>query len=129
MSHDVTDEGLDVVGVALKLVQVGQLTLLVLQDLVGLVHPGPERTHLGPELAQLLHGGQHSPQQLVRVVGHKVVALAEPLALGLELVELGTREDVGAGLNQLHDDVQRVVDGPVVVVDVGLDVLRGQRKR
>ena len=123
VSHDVTDESLDVVGVALELVQVGQLTLLVLKDLVGLVHPGPERGHLGPELVELFHGSQHSPQQLVGVVRHEVVALAQPLALGLQLVELGARQDVGAGLDQLDDDVQGVVDRPVVVVDVGFDVL------
>jgi len=124
VGHDVTDEGLDVVSVALELVQVGQLAFLVLQNLVGLVHPGPERAHLRPELAQLLHGREQSSEQLVRVVRDEVVALAQPLALGLKLVQLGAGENVGAGLDQLDDDVQGVVDWSVVVVHVGLDVLR-----
>jgi len=126
VSHDVTNEGLDFISVALELVQVGKLPLLVFQDLVGLVHPGSEGGHFSPELAQLLHGGQHPPQQLVGVAGNEVVPLAQPLALGLDLVELGAGENVGTGLDELDDDVQGVVDGPVVVVDVGLDVLDGE---
>ena len=58
MGHDVTDEGLDVVGVALQLVEVGQLPLLVLQHLVRLLHPGAEGAHLPTELGQLLERGK-----------------------------------------------------------------------
>ena len=58
MGHDVADEGLDVVGVALQLVEVGQLPLLVLQHLVRLLHPGAEGAHLPAELGQLLERGK-----------------------------------------------------------------------
>ena len=44
-------------------------------------------------------------------------------ALLLELVELCGAEYVGPGLHQLRDDVQRVVDGTVVLVNVILDLL------
>ena len=151
MGHDVADEGLDVVGVALQLVEVGQLPLLVLQDLVRLLHPGAEGAHLPAELGQLLESGKQpekerdiidvgvlrkikklvSPfEQLVRVGGDSVVSLLEPLALGLEVVELGGAENVGSGLHQLDDDVERVVDRPVVIVNVILDSLqRGMKRR
>ena len=151
MGHDVADEGLDVVGVALQLVEVGQLPLLVLQDLVRLLHPGAEGAHLPTELGQLLESGKQpekardiidvgvlrkikklvSPlEQLVRVGGDSVVSLLEPLALGLEVVELGGAENVGSGLHQLDDDVERVVDRPVVIVNVILDSLqRGMKRR
>ena len=151
MGHDVADEGLDVVGVALQLVEVGQLPLLVLEDLVRLLHPGAEGAHLPTELGQLLESGKQpekardiidvgvlrkikklvSPlEQLVRVGGDSVVSLLEPLALGLEVVELGGAENVGSGLHQLDDDVERVVDRPVVIVNVILDSLqRGMKRR
>ena len=150
MGHDVADEGLDVVGVALQLVEVGQLPLLVLQDLVRLLHPGAEGAHLPTELGQLLESGKQpekardiidvgvlrkikklvSPlEQLVRVGGDSVVSLLEPLALGLEVVELGGAENVGSGLHQLDDDVERVVDRPVVIVNVILDSLQSGMKR
>ena len=151
MGHDVADEGLDVVGVALQLVEVGQLPLLVLQDLVRLLHPGAEGAHLPTELGQLLESGKQpekardiidvgvlrkfkklvSPlEQLVRVGGDSVVSLLEALALGLEVVELGGAENVGSGLHQLDDDVERVVDRPVVIVNVILDSLqRGMKRR
>ena len=151
MGHDVADEGLDVVGVALQLVEVGQLPLLVLQDLVRLLHPGAEGAHLPTELGQLLESGKQpekardiidvgvlrkfkrlvSPlEQLVRVGGDSVVSLLEPLALGLEVVELGGAENVGSGLHQLDDDVERVVDRPVVIVNIILDSLqRGMKRR
>ena len=41
----------------------------------------------------------------------------------LELVELRRAEDVGPGLHELRDDVQGVVDGAVVLVNVILDLL------
>ena len=151
MGHDVADEGLDVVGVALQLVEVGQLPLLVLEDLVRLLHPGAEGAHLPTELGQLLESGKQpekardiidvgvlrkfkklvSPlEQLVRVGGDSVVSLLKPLALGLEVVELGGAENVGSGLHQLDDDVERVVDRPVVIVNVILDSLqRGMKRR
>ena len=150
MGHDVADEGLDVVGVALQLVEVGQLPLLVLQNLVRLLHPGAEGAHLPTELGQLLESGKQpekardiidvgvlrkirklvSPlEQLVRVGGDSVVSLLEPLALGLEVVELGGAENVGSGLHQLDDDVERVVDRPVVIVNVILDSLQSGMKR
>ena len=150
MGHDVADEGLDVVGVALQLVEVGQLPLLVLEDLVRLLHPGAEGAHLPTELGQLLESGKQpekardiidvgvlrkikkfvSPlEQLVRVGGDSVVSLLEPLALGLEVVELGGAENVGSGLHQLDDDVERVVDRPVVIVNVILDSLQSGMKR
>ena len=150
MGHDVADEGLDVVGVALQLVEVGQLPLLVLQHLVRLLHPGAEGAHLPTELGQLLESGKQpekdrdiiyvgvlrkikklvSPlEQLVRVGGDSVVSLLEPLALGLEVVELGGAENVGSGLHQLDDDVERVVDRPVVIVNVILDSLQSGMKR
>ena len=56
MGHDVTDKLLDVVNVALDVVEVGQLALLVLKDLVGLLQPGLESAHLGVELDKLLQG-------------------------------------------------------------------------
>ena len=56
VGHDVTDKLLDVVNVALDVVEVGQLALLVLKDLVGLLQPGLERAHLGAELDKLLQG-------------------------------------------------------------------------
>ena len=56
VGHDVTDKVLDVVNVPLDVVEVGQLALLVLKDLVGLLQPGLERAHLGAELDKLLQG-------------------------------------------------------------------------
>ena len=43
----------------------------------------------------------------------------------LKLVQLGGRQNVRASLDQLNNDVERVVDGPVVVVHVVLDDLHG----
>ena len=45
-------------------------------------------------------------------------------ALLLKLVELGGAEDVGPGLHQFRDNVQRVVDGTIVLVHVILDLLK-----
>ena len=68
-------------------------------------------------------------EQLVRVGRDSVVSLLEPLALGLEVVELGGAENVGSGLHQLDDDVERVVDRPVAIVNVILDSLQSGMKR
>jgi hypothetical protein len=47
----------------------------------------------------------------------------ELLALLLEFVELRGAEHISTGLHQFSNDVQSVVDGPVVVVNVILDLL------
>ena len=123
VSEDIGDEGLNVAGVALHLVQVGQLSLLVLQDLERLLEPGLEGGSLSPELGQLLQGPGEALDELVRVVGHVVVSDLELLAVSLELVELSGAEDVSSSLHELSDDVQSVVDWSVVVINIILDLL------
>ncbi len=51
----------------------------------------------------------------------------ELLALLLEFVELRGAEHISTGLHQFSNDVQGVVDGPVVVVNVILDLLNMER--
>ncbi len=51
----------------------------------------------------------------------------ELLALLLELVELRGAEHISTGLHQFSNDVQSVVDGPVVVVNVILDLLNMEK--
>ena len=123
VSEDVGNEGLDVAGVSLHLVQVGQLSLLVLKNLERLLEPGLEGGSLSSELGQLLVGPGEALDELVRVVGHIVVADLELLAVGLELVELSGAEDVSTGLDELGDDVKSVVDRSVVVINIILDLL------
>jgi hypothetical protein len=41
----------------------------------------------------------------------------------LELVQFCAGQNVGASLDQFDNDVQSVVDGPVVIVDIRFDVL------
>ena len=123
MSEDIGDEGLDVAGVALYLVQVGQLSLLVLQDLERLLEPSLESGSLSSELGELLQGPGEALDELVRVVGHIVVADLELLAIGLELVEFSGAEDVSSSLHKLCDDVKSVVDWSVVVINIILDLL------
>ena len=113
MGEDVGNEELDIAGVSLHLVQVGQLSLLVLQDLERLLEPGLEGGSLSSELGQLLVGPGEALDELVRIVGHIVVADLELLAVGLELVELSGAEDVSTGLDELGYDVKSVVDRSV----------------
>ena len=84
MGHDVTDELLDVVDVALDVVQIGQFPLLVLQDLVRLLQPGLEGAHLAGELDELLKGRDLTLDQLVGSVGNMVVPLLKLFAFSLE---------------------------------------------
>ena len=123
VSEDIGDEGLDVAGVALYLVQVGQLSLLVLQDLERLLEPSLESGSLSSELGELLQSPGEALDELVRVVGHIVVADLELLAIGLELVEFSGAEDVSSSLHKLCDDVKSVVDWSVVVINIILDLL------
>ena len=124
MGHHVVDELLDVAGVALHLVQVGQLLLLVLQDLEGLLQPVPEGGGLHPELVELLQGAGEALEELVRVLGDIVVADLELLPVSLELVELSSAENISSSLDQLGNDVDGVVNWPVMVVNILLDLLR-----
>ena len=123
VSEDIGDEGLNVAGVALHLVQVGQLFLLVLQDLECLLQPGLESGSLTPELGELLEGPSEALDELVGVVRDIVVSDLELFSVGLELVELSRAEDVTSGLHELGDDVQGVVDRSVVVINIILDLL------
>ena len=123
MGEDIGDEGLDVAGVALHLVQVGQLFLLVLQDLECLLQPGLESGSLTPELGELLEGPSEALDELVGVVRDIIVSDLELFSVGLELVELSRAEDVAPCLHELGDDVQGVVDRSVVVINIILDLL------
>ena len=84
MGHDVTDELLDVVNVALDIVQVGQFPLLVLQDLVRLLQPSLEGSHLAGELDELLKSRDLTLDQLVGGVGNMVVPFLQLFAFSLE---------------------------------------------
>ena len=123
VSEDIGDKGLDVAGVALYLVQVGQLSLLVLQDLERLLEPSLESGSLSSELGELLQGPGEALDELVRVVGHIVVSDLELLAVSLELVEFSGAKDVSSSLHKLGDDVKSVVDWSVVVINIILDLL------
>ena len=127
MGHHVVDELLDVAGVALHLVQVGQLLLLVLQDLEGLLQPVPEGGGLHAELVELLQGAGETLEEFVRVLGDVVVADLELLAIALQLVELSSAENISASLNQLGNDINGVVNWPVMVINIILDLLRKKR--
>ena len=67
------DKLLNIIGLARDLAQVGQLFLLVLQDLEGLLHPVSEGGGLAVELDELLVGAQQTLHQLVSVVGNVVI--------------------------------------------------------
>ena len=123
VSEDVGNKGLDVAGVSLQLVEVGQLSLLVLQNFERLLEPGLEGGSLSSELGQLLVGASEALDELVRVVGHIVIADLELLPVGLELVEFSGAEDVSTGLDELGDNVKSVVDRSVVVINIILDLL------
>ncbi len=56
------------------LVEAGELFLLVLQDLEGLLEPAGEGGHLAPELDHLLVGGGEALHQLLRAHHHVLVA-------------------------------------------------------
>ena len=127
MGHHVVDELLDVAGIALHLVQVGQLLLLVLQDLEGLPQPVSEGGGLHAELVELLQGAGETLEEMVRVLGDVVVADLERLPIALELVEFSSAENIGASLDQLGNDVNGVVNWPVMVINIILDLLRNKR--
>jgi hypothetical protein len=73
-----------------------------------------------------LHWNQCGSKTLVRKVTIAYRYL-ELLALLLEFVELRGAEHVSTGLHQFSNDVQGVVDGPVVVVNVILDLLNMEK--
>ena len=127
VGHHVVDELLDVAGVALHLVQVGQLLLLVLEDLEGLLQPVPEGGGLHAELVELLQGAGETLEELVRVLGDVVVADLERLPIALELVEFSSAENIGASLDQLGNDINGVVNWPVMVINIILDLLGKKR--
>ena len=127
MGHHVVDELLDVAGVALHLVQVGQLLLLVLEDLEGLLQPVPEGGGLHAELVELLQGAGETLEEMVRVLGDVVIADLELLPVSLQLVELSSAEDISSSLHQLGNDVDGVVNWPVMVINIVLDLLRKKR--
>ena len=127
MSHHVVDEPLDVAGVALHLVQVGQLLLLVLEDLEGLLQPVPEGGGLHTELVELLQGASETLEEMVRVLGDVVIADLELFPVSLQLVELSSAEDISSSLHQLGNDVDGVVNWPVMVINIVLDLLRKKR--
>ena len=127
MGHHVVDELLDVAGVALHLVQVGQLLLLVLEDLEGLLQPVPEGGGLHPELVELLQGAGETLEELVRVLGDVVIADLELLPISLQLVEFSSTENIRSSLDQLGNDVDGVVNWPVMVINIVLDLLRKKR--
>ena len=127
MGHHVVDELLDVAGVALHLVQVGQLLLLVLQDLEGLLQPVPEGGGLHAELVELLQGAGETLEEFVRVLGDVVIAHLELLPITLQLVELSGAENISTSLDQLGNDIKGVVNWPVMVINIILDLLRNKR--
>ena len=55
-------------------VEVSELPLLILEHVECLLHPRLEGGHLRAELGQLVHGRLHALEQLVRVVGHRVIS-------------------------------------------------------
>ena len=127
MGHHIVDELLDVAGVALHLVQVGQLLLLVLEDLEGLLQPVPEGGGLHAELVELLQGAGETLEEMVRVLGDVVIADLELLPISLQLVEFSSAENIGASLDQLGNDIKGVVNWPVMVINIILDLLRKKR--
>lgn len=127
MSHHVVDKFLDVAGVSLHLVQVGQLLLLVLQDLVGLLQPVPEGGGLHSELVELLQGSDETLEKNVRVLGDILVSDFEVFAVSLELVELSSAENISSSLHQLGNDINGVVNWPVMVINIILDLLQKKR--
>ena len=127
MSHHVVDKLLDVAGVSLHLVQVGQLLLLVLQHLEGLLQPVPEGGGLHAELVEFLQGAGEALEELVRVLGDVVIADLELLPVRLELVEFSSAENISASLNQLGNDINGVVNWPVMVINIILDLLQKKR--
>ena len=127
MSHHVVDKLLDVAGVSLHLVQVGQLLLLVLQDLVGLLQPVPEGGGLHSELVELLQGSDETLEKNVRVLGDILVSDFEVFAVSLELVELSSAENISSSLHQLGNDINGVVNWPVMVINIILDLLQKKR--
>ena len=127
VGHHVVDELLDVAGVALHLVQVGQLLLLVLEDLEGLLQPVPEGGGLHAELVELLQGAGETLEEFVRVLGDVVIADLELLPIALELVEFSSAENISASLDQLGNDVNGVVNLSVMVINIILDLLRNKR--
>ena len=127
MSHHVIDKLLDVAGVSLHLVQVGQLLLLVLQDLVGLLQPVPEGGGLHSELVELLQGSDETLEKNVRVLGDVLVSDFEVFAVSLELVELSSAENISSSLHQLGNDINGVVNWPVMVINIILDLLQKKR--
>ena len=127
VSHHVVDELLDVAGVALHLVQVGQLLLLVLQHLEGLLQPVPEGGGLHSELVELLQGSDETLEKNVRVLGDILVSDFEVFAVSLELVELSSAENISSSLHQLGNDINGVVNWPVMVINIILDLLRKKR--
>ena len=124
MGQHISDKLLDVAGVALQVVHVGQLPLLVLQHLEGLLQPVSEGSSLTSELGQLIQCSSETLDQLVSVGGDIVISCLELLAIGLKLVEFSSAEDISTSLNKFSNDVNSVVDWSVVVINIILDVLQ-----
>ena len=127
MSHHVIDKLLDVAGVSLHLVQVGQLLFFVLEDLIGLLKPVPEGGGFHSELVELLKGSNETLEKNIRVLGDIVVSDFEMFAVRLEFVEFSSAENVSSGLDQLSDNINGVVNWSVMVINIILDLLRKKR--
>ena len=66
-------------------------------------------------------------EELVRVLGDVVIADLELLPVSLQLVELSSAENISSSLHQLGNDVDGVVNWPVMVINIVLDLLRKKR--
>ena len=127
MSQDIGDKFLDVAGVSLDLVQICKFSLLVLQDLEGLLQPHLEGGALASELGQLLQSSRETFDELVRVAANIVISRLELFAIGLKFVEFSSAENISTSLNQLSNDVQGIVDGTIVIVNIILDLLQEKK--
>ena len=103
------------------------MSLLVHQGFVGLLQPVPEGGGLHSELVELLQGSDETLEKNVRVLGDILVSDFEVFAVSLELVELSSAENISSSLHQLGNDINGVVNWPVMVINIILDLLEKKR--
>ena len=125
MSVNICDKFFNVTGISLDLVQICKFSLLILQELKGLLQPDLEGSTLASELGKLLQSPRETLDKLVRVVTNIVISGLQLFSIGLKFVEFSSAEYISTSLNQLGNDVKSVVDRSVVVINIILDLLRG----
>ena len=124
MSHDVTDKCLQIPRVTGSISEVSQLFFLVFQDFVGLLQPASEGRHFTSELGEFFEASHQAFEQLVGVVGNIVVAALEVLPLRLEFVKFSRAENIGSSLDEFSNDVEGIVDGAIMLVNILFDLLQ-----